>query len=79
MLVEDYERSHVEIPAVTGVDALRHLMEANGLAQSELAPLFGGRSVISEVLSGKRGLSQNHIKALSAHFGLPADVFLGRG
>jgi HTH-type transcriptional regulator / antitoxin HigA len=75
-LVETYEDAHVSIPPTSGVDALRHLLEANDLAQAELAPLFGGLSVISEVLSGKRRLSLMHIKRLAARFGLPADVFM---
>ena len=76
-LVESYERAHVQLPAVTGVEALRHLMDENGLKQSDLAELFGGKSIVSEVLSGKRALSKQHIRGLSARFGLPADVFLG--
>lgn len=75
-LIEAYEDEHVPIPPVTGVEALRHLMEENGLTQRDLIPLLGTRSVVSEVLNGNRNLSKNHIKALSAHFGLPADVFL---
>ena len=78
-LVETYERIHVEIPDVTGVAALRALMEENGLAQADLAPLFGTPPVISEVLAGKRRLALSHIRRLAAHFGLPADVFIDRG
>lgn len=75
-LVETYDDAHVSIPPTSGVDALRHLMEANDLSQADLAPLFGGASVISEVLSGKRRLSLTHIQRLAARFGLPADVFI---
>ena len=76
-LVETYENAHVAIPTVTGVDALRYLMEENDLTQTDLAPLFGSRSIISEVLSGKRGLALSHITRLARHFGLPAEVFIG--
>jgi len=75
-LVETYETAHIVIPPVEGVEALRYLMEENGLSQAELAPLFGSPSVISEVLSGKRRLSLAHVKALAAYFGLPAGVFI---
>src|SRR5690348_12880178 len=37
-LVETYEDTHVEIPARTGVDALRFLMDANDLKQVDLVP-----------------------------------------
>lgn len=79
LLIEDYERTHVELPAVTGVELLRHLMEENGLTQSDLAPLFGGnRSVVSEVLNGKRRLALSHVQRLADYFGLPADLFIDR-
>jgi HTH-type transcriptional regulator/antitoxin HigA len=75
-LVETYERAHVAIPPTAGVEALRYLMEENGLAQTDLVPLFGTPSVVSEVLAGKRRLALTHIRRLAAHFGLPADVFI---
>ena len=66
------------MPPVSGVDVLRHLMEENGLRQQDLVPLFGSKSTISEVLSGKRPLALAHITKLSERFGLPADVFIDR-
>jgi HTH-type transcriptional regulator/antitoxin HigA len=75
-LVETYENTHVEIPPMVGVDALRYLMEENGLKQSDLVPLFGSPSIISEVLSGKRPLALSHMKRLATHFGVPVSVFI---
>lgn len=75
-LVYVYEQARVTWPAVTGVDVLRHLMEENGLTQADLAPIFGGRSVISAVLAGKRRLNLTHITRLAERFGLPVDVFV---
>jgi HTH-type transcriptional regulator / antitoxin HigA len=76
-LVEDYENQHVHIPEVRGVRALQHLMEENGLKQSDLAHLFGGKSAISEVLRGNRALSKSQIVRLRDYFGVPADTFIG--
>jgi HTH-type transcriptional regulator / antitoxin HigA len=76
-LVGTYENAHVAIPPTSGVDALRYLMQENGLSQADLAPLFGAPSIVSEVLSGKRRLALAYIQKLSAHFGLPVDTFLG--
>jgi HTH-type transcriptional regulator / antitoxin HigA len=75
-LVEIYENAHVAIPPVSGVEVLRFLMEENGLAQADLVPIFGTRSIVSEVLAGKRRLALSHILRLSERFGLPADVFM---
>jgi len=76
-LIENYERARVVVPAVSGVQLLLHLMKENGLKQGDLASLFGGKSVVSEVLGGKRALSKTHIRRLSERFNLPADVFFG--
>jgi HTH-type transcriptional regulator/antitoxin HigA len=77
-LVYVYEQDHVTWPRVAGVDVLAHLMEEHDLTQADLAPLFGGRSVISAVLAGKRRLNLTHITRLSTRFGLPADAFIDR-
>lgn len=77
-LVELYESEHIEIPEVSGIDVLRHLMEAGGLKQRDLVPIFGSKSTVSAVLSGKRPLALSHIKGLSERFGLPADAFIER-
>ncbi len=57
------------------VELLKYLMEINRLKASDLAPLFGSKSVLSEVLNGKRQLSKAHIANLSEHFGLSPAVF----
>ena len=75
-LAETYEHAHVAIPTVSGVEALRYLIEEHGLTQADLAPLFGSRSIVSEVLAGKRRLALSHITRLAERFGVPADVFI---
>jgi HTH-type transcriptional regulator / antitoxin HigA len=75
-IVEEYEAEHVVFPEVSGVELLRFLMKENGLTQASLAPICGGKSNISEVLSGKRELSKSQIRGLSERFGLPADAFV---
>lgn len=74
-LIEAYDDSHRPMLEVSGADMLRHLMLWHGLDQSSL-PEVGTQSVISEILSGKRRLNVRQIKALTARFGLPADLFL---
>ena len=77
-LIWHYEEEHIRMPPVSGIDVLRHLMEENGLRQKDLAPIFGSKSTVSEVLRGKRPLALAHIVKLSERFGLPADVFIDR-
>jgi HTH-type transcriptional regulator/antitoxin HigA len=37
--------------------------------------VFGTRSIVSEVLSGKRDLNKDHIERLSARFHVSPEVF----
>lgn len=75
-LIETYEDAHVQIPPLSGVELLRFLMTEHDLRQKDLAPLFGGPSIVSEVLSGKRPLAFAHLKRLAQRFGLPVDAFI---
>jgi len=75
-LLETYEAAHVPIPVRSGVDALRFLMEANDLRQVDLVPVLGRKSLVSEVLSGKRPLALTHIKKLANYFRVSPAVFI---
>ena len=76
-LVEAFETEHVQLPDVRGVDVLLHLMEENDLKQVDLVDVFGTKSIVSKVLSGKRRLTVGHVRELGSRFDLPADVFIG--
>lgn len=73
-LVHAYEEEHYRMPAVSGIDALRYLMDEHGLKQSEL-PEIGSQGIVSEVLNGKRTLNVRQIQALSDRFGVSPSVF----
>jgi HTH-type transcriptional regulator/antitoxin HigA len=55
---------------------LRHLMDSNHLKQKDMLTVFGSPSIVSEVLSGKRGLTLEHIKKLAKRFHVSAAVFI---
>jgi HTH-type transcriptional regulator / antitoxin HigA len=74
--IAEYEKERFPIPALPPRQILLHLMEANGLTQSDLLSIFKHKSVISDVLNGKREMSKDHIRALSQRFGLSTDVFM---
>lgn len=79
-LIEAYEDEHVHIPEASESDVLRLLMESNGFTQSSLAKKIGvAQSTISDVLSGERSLTKDHIKRLSDFFGVGPGVFFARG
>lgn len=56
---------------------LRSLMDDTAATPRDLERILGcGHSLVSLVLSGKRELSKDNIRALAKHFKLSADFFL---
>lgn len=78
VLIEAYDREHHALPAASGVDVVRFLMEQHGLNQSDL-PEIGSQGVVSEVLAGRRQLNTRQIRSLAARFGVDPGAFLGAG
>lgn len=74
-LIEDYEAEHHRLPKVTGVEALKFLMEQHALKQSDLSEI-GSQGVVSEILTGKRDLNIRQVRALSKRFGVSAATFV---
>ena len=75
LLISDFESRNYPIEVSGSLDVIRHLMESNGLRQKDLVDVFGTESIVSDVLNGKRDLSKDHIKRLSARFGVSPAVF----
>jgi HTH-type transcriptional regulator/antitoxin HigA len=75
-LVKEYD-DQIELPPVTPHRMIAFLMEHRNLRRSDLLPIFGSRSVASEVLSGKREPSKAHIRKLAEFFHVSPAVFLG--
>ncbi|MDP4535309.1 helix-turn-helix domain-containing protein [Alkalimonas collagenimarina] len=59
-----------------GIAMLRLLIDQHGLTQSDFQQEIGGKSLVSQILSGKRSLTLGHIRALSKRFGVPAAMFV---
>lgn len=75
LLIEDFEEKRYRLPRSTPLDVIRFLMEQHGLRQKDLAEEFRTPSIVSEVLSGKRDLSKDHIKRLSERFHVSPELF----
>jgi HTH-type transcriptional regulator/antitoxin HigA len=69
------ERRWPRRPARTA-DLVRHLMDQHGLSRADMVPILGTPSRVSEVLSGKKGLSMAMVQRLRARFRVPADLFI---
>ncbi len=75
-LVEVYENKHYHFDLPDPIEAIRFRMEEQGLLQRDLVPYLGSKSKVSEVLSGKRPLTIQMIRALHVGLGIPAEVLL---
>ena len=78
LLIEDYEKRTFQFDALTPTEVIVFRMSEQGLRQKDLVPLLGSRSRVSEVLSGKRPLTVQMIRALSNGLGIPADALIGK-
>ena len=77
-LVQSYEENVFGEKLPDPIDALVFRMEQQNLTPDDLVPYIGSRSKVSEVLSRKRPLSINMMKALQDGLGIPAKVLLNQ-
>jgi HTH-type transcriptional regulator/antitoxin HigA len=75
-LIADYEQAKWPPRTLRTADVIRYLMQQHGLTRADMAPILGTASRVSEVLSGKKGLSMTMVQRLRARFSVPADVLL---
>jgi HTH-type transcriptional regulator / antitoxin HigA len=73
LLVEKYEQEHYPAEAPNPIEAIKFRMEQMNLKQSDVAPLFGGKTRVSEVLHGKRPLTLKMITLLNRYLGIPLE------
>ena len=73
LLVEKYEMEHHLLGAPDPVEAIKFRMEQMNLRQTDIAPLFGGKTRVSEVLHRKRPLTLKMITLLYRYLGIPLE------
>lgn len=76
LLVEKYEREHYPVQAPDPIEAIKFRMEQMNLKQADVAPLFGGKTRVSEVLHGKRPLTLKMITLLNRYLGIPLESLI---
>ena len=74
-LVKVYD-DRIELPKTPPDRMIRYLMEQRGLKQADLLPIFGARSIASDVITGKREPSKAHIRKLAEFFHISPAAFL---
>jgi HTH-type transcriptional regulator / antitoxin HigA len=77
LLIEDYEKRTFVFETLDPVDVIEFRMTEQGLRQKDLVSMLGSRSRVSEVLSRKRPLTIQMIRALSVGLDIPVDALIG--
>ncbi|MBI1765065.1 MAG: transcriptional regulator [Acidobacteria bacterium] len=75
-LIQDYEDAHYPIEPAPPHQVLQHLLEARGLQQEVLTPLFGSRARAAEVLNGVRAISKTQAQKLADFFHVSPELFV---
>ena len=74
-LVAAYEEEHHRIQPASDADLLRHLLEAKEITQTRLHRDTGlAKSMISEVLAGKKPFSRQMMRTLADYFQVDISV-----
>jgi HTH-type transcriptional regulator/antitoxin HigA len=76
-LVDAYEEKHFPIEAPDPVTAIQFQMEQQGLTRKDLEPMIGSRARVSEIMTGKRGLTVAMVRRVRSGLGISADLLVG--
>jgi HTH-type transcriptional regulator / antitoxin HigA len=74
-LTQDYD-DRVELPDVPPNEMLEYLMNARGMKQADLVSVIGTRAQVSDMVTGRRGISKQQAKKLAEFFRVSVDVFI---
>ncbi len=75
-LVHDFEQRHDPLSPSPPHRMAAFLLEQRGLEPSAPYPVLGTKGRVSEVLSGKRGISKEQAKKLAAFFHVGVELFI---
>lgn len=75
-LVLQYEEEIHPGPDASPSGVLKYLMEERGLRQVDLVPILGGKSYVSQILSGHRPISKDAAGKLAEYFQVSRHCFL---
>ena len=78
--VDAYDKARLKAqpwPEVSGLAALKHLLDEHDLAAADLSRLLGGsRNLGAMILRGERNLTLAHIRKLAVHFKVSPELFI---
>lgn len=75
-LIEKYEQIHFPIPEPDPIEAIKFMMEQNGLTDADLGIILNSRSRVSELFNRKRALTIKQIRVLTEVLHIPASTLI---
>ncbi len=75
-LAHDYEKKRYPLTPSLPSEMVGFLLEQRGLKPSDLWPVLGSRSRVSELLSGKRAISKDQARKLAGFFHVGVELFI---
>ena len=76
LLVEKYEEENYPMPASDPIEAIKFLMEQNGLSRKDLEPYIGASGRVSEILNKRRNLTLPMIRRLHDDLKIPYESLI---
>ena len=75
-LIEKYEQIHYPIPEPDPIEAIKFMMEQNGLTDADLGVILNSRSRVTEIFKRKRALTIKQIRVLTEKLHIPASTLI---
>lgn len=75
-LIEKYEQINYPIPEPDPIEAIKFMMEQNGLTDADLGIILNSRSRVSEIFKRKRALTIKQIRVLTEVLHIPAATLI---
>jgi HTH-type transcriptional regulator / antitoxin HigA len=75
-LIEDFENQHYQLNVSTPLSRILHLLEAQDLKTDDLVSVFGSSELVSQVINGEVGVTQEQAEMLGKFFHIDASLFV---
>ncbi len=75
-LIEKYEQINYPIPEPDPIEAIKFMMEQNGLTDADLGVILNSRSRVTEIFKRKRALTIRQIRLLTENLHIPASTLI---
>ncbi|MGG6265654.1 helix-turn-helix domain-containing protein [Leptolyngbya sp. AN03gr2] len=74
-LIEKFESEHYPIPEGNGSSIMQHLIEARELTETDLIPVLGTQTAVTEILARQRAIKPDEAAKLAEFFHVDATLF----